>query len=146
MLSQRGRYALTALLDIARHGGARQVSAIARDESISRKFLEAIMSDLRRAGLVEGRRGAQGGYTLSRPADQISFADVVRATDGPLAMLPCVSLNFYQSCEDCPDETNCLLRHAFLDVRDATIHILEQRTLAAALGGAEARKQAVADA
>jgi Rrf2 family protein len=133
MLSQRGRYALKALLNIARYDAGRQVSAIARDESISRKFLEAIMSDLKRAGLVESRRGAQGGYTLSRPAEQISFADVVRATDGPLAMLPCVSLNFYQSCEDCPDEAKCELRRVFTEVREATRRVLEQRTLASVL-------------
>jgi Rrf2 family protein len=133
MLSQRGRYALKALLNIAAHdGAARQVSAIAQDEAIPRKFLEAIMSDLRRAGLVESLRGVQGGYRLARPADRISFADVVRVTDGPLAMLPCVSQTAYQRCEDCPDEKACALRHVFAEVRDAVRGLLETRTLASA--------------
>jgi Rrf2 family protein len=137
MLSQRGRYALKALLNIAAHDGLpRQVSAIAQDEAIPRKFLEAIMSDLRRAGLVESLRGVQGGYRLARPAERISFAEVVRVTDGPLAMLPCVSQMAYQRCEDCPDEHACALRRVFAEVRDAVRGLLETRTLAAALASA----------
>ncbi len=137
MLSQRGRYALKALLNIAAHDGLpRQVSAIAQDEAIPRKFLEAIMSDLRRAGLVEGLRGVQGGYRLARPADRISFADVVRATDGPLAMLPCVSQTAYERCEDCHDEQTCALRQVFSEVRDAVSELLENRTLASSIASA----------
>lgn len=134
MLSQRGRYALKALLNIARAKGAtRQVSAISEQEKIPRKFLESIMSDLRRVGLVSSTRGNMGGYQLARPADLITFGEVVRVTDGPLAMLPCVSRNFYQRCEDCPDELNCQLRSLFAEVRDATTSILDNRTLADAL-------------
>lgn len=134
MLSQRGRYALKALLNIARAKGAtRQVSAISEQEKIPRKFLESIMSDLRRVGLVKSTRGNMGGYQLARPADLITFAEVVRITDGPLAMLPCVSRNFYQRCDDCPDEHACQLRALFAEVRDATTRILDNRTLADAL-------------
>lgn len=134
MLSQRGRYALKALLNIARAKGAtRQVSAISEQEKIPRKFLESIMSDLRRVGLVKSTRGNMGGYQLARPADLITFGEVVRITDGPLAMLPCVSRNFYQRCEDCQDEHLCQLRALFAEVRDATTSILDNRTLADAL-------------
>jgi Rrf2 family protein len=134
MLSQRGRYALKALLNVARaKGETRQVAVIAEEEQIPRKFLESIMSDLRRAGLLRSVRGNQGGYQLARPADLISFADVIRVTDGALAMLPCASRNFYQRCEDCPDEIACQLRALFTEVREAVTGILDNRTLAYAL-------------
>ncbi|WP_226015666.1 Rrf2 family transcriptional regulator [Novosphingobium sp. FKTRR1] len=134
MLSQRARYALKALLAIARGDGSpQQVSAIAEQESIPRKFLETIMSDLRRAGIVTSTRGNAGGYRLARPADLISFADILRATDGPIAMLPCVSRNFYERCEDCTSEARCALRKVFSEVRDAANTILENRTLASAI-------------
>lgn len=133
MLSQRARYALKALLNIARHDQtARQVSTISEEENIPRKFLETIMGDLRRAALVKSMRGQLGGYSLSRPADLITIADVVRSTDGPIAMLPCVSKNFYQRCEDCNDAT-CALRKIFSEAREAVINVLENRTLADAL-------------
>src|SRR5690349_19845720 len=97
MLSQRGRYALKALITLARlDSGSRQVSAIAAEENIPRKFLEAIMSDLRRAHLVDSARGKMGGYRLARSADQITFGEVIRVTDGPLALIPCASRNFYR--------------------------------------------------
>lgn len=134
MLSQRARYALKALLNIGRAGGkTRQVALISVEEQIPRKFLEAIMSDLRRAGLVRSVRGNMGGYQLARPADLITFAEVIRVTDGPLSMLPCVSRNFYQRCEDCRDETTCQMRALFAEVRDAVTSILDNRTLADAL-------------
>jgi Rrf2 family protein len=134
MLSQRARYALKALLNIARAGaGPQGVSAISEQENIPRKFLETIMGELRRGGLVTATRGNAGGYRLARPADLITFADVLRATDGPIAMLPCVSRNFYERCEDCTDEATCALRRTFSEVRDAVNAVLEHRTLAAAI-------------
>jgi Rrf2 family protein len=134
MLSQRARYALKALLNIARAGaGPQGVSTISEQENIPRKFLETIMGELRRGGLVTATRGNAGGYRLARPADLITFADVLRATDGPIAMLPCVSRNFYERCEDCTDEATCALRCTFSEVRDAVNAVLEHRTLAAAI-------------
>lgn len=134
MLSQRARYALKALINIARAGSAPQgVATIAEQDNIPRKFLETIMGDLRRAGLVISTRGYGGGYQLARPADLITFADVLRATDGPIAMVPCVSRNFYEACEDCDDEATCALRRTFSEVRDAVNAVLENRTLAEAL-------------
>jgi len=137
MLSQRGRYALKALINLARlETGSRQVSAIAAEESIPRKFLEAIMSDLRRAHLVHSARGKMGGYKLSRPADLITFGEVIRITDGPLALIPCASRNFYRRCEDCHDEAACALRRIMARVRNEVSTILDRTTLADALTGA----------
>ncbi|GBQ98660.1 Rrf2 family transcriptional regulator [Gluconacetobacter liquefaciens] len=134
MLSQRARYALKALLNLARSDrSSQQVSNIADQENIPRKFLETIMSDLRRAGLVTSQRGSLGGYRLARPADLITFADIIRVTDGPISMLPCVSRNFYERCEDCSSEEACALRKVFAEVRTAVTDILEHRSLADAL-------------
>ena len=137
MLSQRGRYALKALINLARSdASARQVSAIAAEEKIPRKFLEAIMSDLRKAHLVESARGKLGGYRLARPADVITFGQVIRITDGPLALVPCVSQNFYRRCDDCVDEATCTLRRVMGRVRNEVSEILDRTTLADALAGA----------
>ena len=134
MLSQRCRYALKAMINLARaEGVSRQVSAIAAEESIPRKFLEAIMSDLRRGELVDSARGKTGGYRLARPSDLITFGQIIRLTDGPLALLPCASRNFYKRCDDCPDETACVLRRIMADVRNEVSEILDRTTLADAL-------------
>ena len=133
MLSQRGRYALKAMINLARADASRQVSGISAEENIPRKFLEAIMSELRRAGLVESARGKTGGYRLARPADLITFGEVIRLTDGPLALAPCVSRNFYKRCDDCLDEATCTLRRVLARVRNEASEILDQTTLADAL-------------
>jgi Rrf2 family protein len=136
LLSQRGRYALKALINLARgDGSARQVSVIAAEERIPRKFLEAIMSDLRKAQLVESARGKMGGYRLARPADLITFGQAIRVTDGPLALVSCVSQNFYRRCDDCVDETTCALRRVMSRVRNEVSEILDRTTLADALSG-----------
>jgi len=136
VLSQRGRYALKAMINLARSDGtARQVSAISAEENIPRKFLEAIMSELRRAGLVQSARGKMGGYRLARPADLITFGEVIRLTDGPLALVPCVSRNFYKRCDDCDDEATCTLRRVMARVRNEVSEILDRTTLADALAG-----------
>ena len=139
MLSQRGRYALKAMMNLARgDASAHQVSAIAAEENIPRKFLEAIMSELRRAGLVESARGKLGGYRLARPADLITFGEIIRITDGPLALAPCVSRNFYRRCDDCADEATCALRRVLARVRNEASEILDQTTLADALAASQA--------
>src|SRR6201996_8354853 len=122
------------MINLARSDqGSRQVSAIAADENIPRKFLEAIMSELRRAGLVESARGKLGGYRLARPADLITFGEIIRITDGPLALAPCVSRNFYRRCDDCVDEATCTLRRVLGRVRNEASEILDRTTLADAL-------------
>lgn len=133
MLSQRGRYALKALTYLARsRGEPGQVTTIAEAENIPRKFLEAIMSDLRRANLVTSLRGKFGGYTLARPPEAIMFGDIIRATDGPLALVSCVSKKFYRRCDDCTDEATCAIRQVMADVRDEVSGILDRTSLAQA--------------
>jgi Rrf2 family protein len=132
MLSQKARYALRALVELARAEGC-QVTAgeLAARADAPRKFLEAILLELSRRHLVVSRRGKFGGYVLARAAEDISFADVIRHIDGPLALAPCVSPNLgYRKCDDCPDRDACALREALLRARDATAHVLEAYTLA----------------
>jgi len=134
MISQKARYALRALLYLTAQGdnGPVQISEIAESERIPRKFLEAILLELKKPGIVRSHRGRQGGYSLGRPAKDISFADVLRVTDGPLALSPCVSLMAYRKCDDCFEEQVCAIRKALLAARDATAEILESRSLASA--------------
>jgi Rrf2 family protein len=134
MLSQRCKYALKAMINLSRSPrGSRPVSDIANEAKIPRKFLEAIMSDLRRGSLVESARGKLGGYRLARPADLITFGEIIRLIDGPLALLPCASRNFYQRCDDCPDEVGCILRRILTSVRNEVSEILDRTTLADSL-------------
>jgi Rrf2 family protein len=142
MLSQKARYALRALIELGRAGDDAQLTAgeLATRADAPRKFLEAILLELARRHLIISRRGKFGGYALARPADQISFAEVIRVVDGPLALAPCVSVTAFRKCDDCPDLETCALRPTLLLARDATASILENRTLA------DAAKSPVRDA
>lgn len=139
MLSQKAKYGLRALVQLARADGA-QVSAgeLAARAGAPRKFLEAILLELSRNQVVISRRGKFGGYTLARPAEAIPFAEVIRIIDGPLALAPCVSPTLgFRKCADCPDLLACTLREALTRARDATAEVLEAYTLAdAARSGA----------
>jgi Rrf2 family protein len=134
MLSQKARYALRALIELGRAGGDAQLTAgeIAQRSDAPRKFLEAILLELARRQLIISRRGKFGGYSLARPADSISFAEVIRIIDGPLALAPCASQLAFRKCDDCEDLETCALRPALLRARDATAAILEGYTLAEA--------------
>src|SRR5579871_585517 len=116
MLSQKSRYALRALLVLTARGEAVpvQISEIAQDAKVPRKFLEQILLELKKPGIVRSHRGRSGGYSLGRPAKDISFADVLRVTDGPLALSPCVSMMAYRKCDDCFEETVCVISKALL--------------------------------
>ena len=134
MISQKARYALRALLYLAARGDTApvQISEIAESEKIPRKFLEAILLELKKTGIVRSHRGRSGGYSLGKPAKDISFADVLRVTDGPLALSPCVSVMAYRKCDDCFDEAVCGIRKVMALARDATADVLESRSLASA--------------
>jgi Rrf2 family protein len=138
MLSQKARYALRALVELARaEGGQLTAGELALRADAPRKFLEAILLELSRNRLVTSRRGKFGGYTLARPAGEISFAEVIRVVDGPLAMAPCVSPRLGQrKCDDCPDLALCALRKALALARDATAEVLEAYSLAEAAASA----------
>lgn len=135
MLSQKTRYALRAMLSLAEGGGQTSMMTgdLAVKAAVPRRFLEQILLDLKRAGLVVSARGRAGGYRLALPPSQIDFASIMRAIDGPLALAPCASRTAYKKCTDCSDVATCAIRKALLDVRDATARILEKRTLEAAL-------------
>jgi Rrf2 family protein len=146
MLSQKAKYALRALVELARAEGAQLTAGeLALRADAPRKFLEAILLELSRNRLVTSRRGKFGGYTLARPALEISFAEIIRVVDGPLALAPCVSPRLgLRKCDDCPDLAACALRKALARARDATAAVLEGYSLAEAAGdGAEPQLAAI---
>mgnify|MGYP001597540504 CR=1 FL=1 len=134
MLSQKARYALHSLIVLAQHGGDEPmlISDIADEANAPRKFLEQILLELKKRGIVRSQRGRQGGYLLGRAPADITFADVIRVTDGPLALAPCVSVTAYHKCDNCIDEKTCALRKVLMQARDATADVLEKNTIAAA--------------
>jgi Rrf2 family protein len=141
MLSQKARYALRALVELARAQGAQLTSGeLAARADAPRKFLEAILLELSRNHLVISRRGKFGGYVLARPPAEISFAEVIRVVEGPLALAPCVSPRMgHRKCDDCPeDAAACSLREALRRARDATAAALEGYSLADAAAGTDA--------
>ena len=130
MLSNKAQYAfgaLTLLVDRFNEGPV-LISEIAGKKRIPLKFLENILLELKKAGILESKKGKGGGYYIKEHPSKTSIAAVVRIVDGPIAMLPCVSLYFYQKCRNC-DEKNCGLHDIMENVRDATVGILENRTL-----------------
>jgi Rrf2 family protein len=134
LLSQKARYALRALLVLAERNDHEPVmiADIAEQADVPRKFLEQILLELKKRGIVRSTRGRQGGYQLGKSPKDITFADIIRVTDGPLALSPCVSVTAYQKCEDCFDEAICPIRKVLLAARAATASVLEGRTLATA--------------
>lgn len=132
MLSNKSKYGLKALLILAREAGRGPVlvADLAQREALPKKFLEAILLELKRRRIVESRKGKGGGYFLNRRPDDITFGEVIRALDGPLAAVPCVSQTAYSPCAECLDEETCGVRLAMKKVRDATARILDNTTLA----------------
>ena len=131
MLNQRTRYALRTLIMLAERydQGRVQIGEIAELQQVPRKFLELILLQLKAAGLVESLRGRSGGYLLARAPSDISFAEIVRVVEGPLALVPCASVTAYARCGDCHDEATCAIRRAMLTVREETARILGDFTL-----------------
>ena len=106
------------------------ISEIASNENISQKFLESILLTLRKTGFLGSKKGKGGGYYLIKEPKNITMASVIRVLEGPIAMVPCVSLNFYEKCDDCPDEDKCAVHSVMIEVRDSTLKVLENKTLA----------------
>ena len=130
MLTKKSKYGLKALLLLARDPGrAMLASEIAAQEQIPKKFLQHILLELKRRGMVKSRRGKGGGYQLAKAPAEIHVGAVLRALDGPLALTPCASETAYQRCEECADELACGIQLVMRQVRDATAHILEAATL-----------------
>ena len=131
MLNKKTQYALQALQYLAEHQnqGPVLISEIAEQKKIPLKFLENILLQLRKEGILESKKGKGGGYFLNLPPQKIPLARIIRLIHGPIAMLPCVSLYFYERCSNC-DENNCGLHDTLIEVRDATLKILEGKTVA----------------
>lgn len=139
MISQKAKYALRALVSLARleRGETMVIGEISREQAIPKKFLEQILLDLKRAGFVASTRGRMGGYMLLRQPQHIMFGEVLRLIDGPVAPLPCLSIIAYRQCDDCRDEASCEIRHVFGRVAIATRQVLDTTSLADSLAGAE---------
>jgi Rrf2 family protein len=131
MLSQKTKYALRALAYLASltEPSSASIAEVAVGAKAPRKFLEAILLELKLAGFVESRRGRFGGYALAKPAASISFAAVIRAVEGPLALAPCASVTAYKQCADCFPVEYCPIRAALLAGRDAIAEVLENWTI-----------------
>ena len=131
MLSKKTQYAFRALEMLVQkyEQGPVLISEIARKKKIPLKFLENILLQLKKDGILESKKGKGGGYFLIQKPSKVPVARIIRVVDGPIAMLPCVSLYFYQKCKNC-DEKHCGLHEIMIGVRDAQLAILEKKTLA----------------
>ena len=132
MLSKKCKYAIHALVYLAERyqQGPVHIQDIAEQQNIPKKFLEAILLELRNAKILHSKKGKGGGYYLYRKPEEVNLMEIMRLMDGAIAMLPCVSLNYYEPCEECRDEKNCGIRDVFMGVRDDTLRILSESNLA----------------
>lgn len=132
MLSAKTKYGIKALAFMARQSDKSpvQIATIAENENISQKYLESILLTLRKSGFLGSKKGKGGGYYLLRNPEDIKMSSVMRILEGPIAMVPCVSLNFYEKCDDCPDENACAVHNLMIEVRDSTLNIFNNKSLA----------------
>lgn len=127
MLSKKAQYAFYALKYLAEHSdkGPILIGDIAEAEKLPKKFLETILLDLKNMGVVSSKKGKGGGYYLIKKAGDISFADIVRYFDGAIALLPCATYNYYESCSQCRDENTCGMRSVVKAIRDETVNVMK---------------------
>lgn len=132
MLSKKTKYGIKALTYLAKLENRNPISiaTISESENISNKFLESILLTLRKNGLLGSKKGKGGGYYLLKDPKEIQMTTIMRILEGPIAMVPCVSLNFYEKCDDCPDENKCAVHNLMLQVRDNSLQIFRNTTLA----------------
>ncbi|GBD49475.1 RrF2 family transcriptional regulator [Methylopila sp. Yamaguchi] len=132
MLTKKAKYGLKAMVDLARlqPGKSTFVAEVAERNAIPKKFLDAILGELRNAGMLSSKKGKAGGYMLSKSPDDITVGAIVRALDGPLAPIACASRSAYVPCDDCEDVRSCQVRLMMLEVRNAISTVLDHRTLA----------------
>ncbi len=132
MLSKKSKYAIKALIVLGKNYGKEpmQILKVANEEGIPKKFLEQILLEMRNAGILYSKKGAGGGYSLNKDPNDIRLSQVIRLTDGPIALLPCVSLNFYRRCDECQSEDTCGIRDTFVEVRNAMLQILNETSVA----------------
>jgi Rrf2 family protein len=125
MPSNKAKYGLKALIHLAGAEGPCLASDIAKDNNIPRKFLDAILVELRNSGIIASRRGSNGGYTLAKPAESILVGEVIRTLDGPLLLISCANDTACPQCEDCPDGDACAIREIMVEVRESISRILD---------------------
>ena len=132
MLSKKTKYGIKALTYLARQENNEpvKVATISEKENIPYKFLESILLILKKNGFLRSRKGKNGGYYLLKEPKDIPMTDVMRILEGPIAMVPCVSLNYYEKCDDCPNEKECVVHNLLIEVRDSTLKIFRNTTLA----------------
>ncbi|HIJ37449.1 MAG TPA: Rrf2 family transcriptional regulator [Rhodospirillaceae bacterium] len=132
MLSSKAKYGLKAMVHLAINEGKGPslIADVAESEHIPKKFLDAILLEMKNQGLLSSKKGKGGGYVLARPATRITVGEIVRILDGPLAPVACVSHTAYRRCTDCVDEAGCSVRSVMQDVRDAIASILDNTSLA----------------
>ncbi len=131
MLSKKTRYAMLALTKLAREygNGPIPISEIATSEKIPQRFLENILLEIKKMGILGSRLGKAGGYYLIKKPEEVSLGDIVRQFEGTIAMIYCISEKAYQPCEFCKDEKTCKIRKVFKEVRENTLSILQRTTL-----------------
>jgi Rrf2 family protein len=131
MLSKKTKYAINALVYLAKHQdkGPILISEIAEHEHIPKKFLETILLDMRNAGYLNSKKGKGGGYYLIKKPAEVNLAEIIRYFDGAIGLLPCVTHKYYEKCDECEDENWCGIRHAFLEVRNRSVEMLKHDTL-----------------
>jgi Rrf2 family protein len=131
VISKKTKYGLKAMSHIARQEGKMvSVSRIARSENIPQKFLESILLLLRKSGFLGSKKGKGGGYYLLKDAAEIRMVDIMRVLEGPIAPVACVSLYYYEKCDDCPEESTCSINRLMTQVRDANLNVFRNTTLA----------------
>ncbi|WP_299055086.1 Rrf2 family transcriptional regulator [uncultured Polaribacter sp.] len=132
MLSKKTKYGIKALTFLAKQEDKTPVAiaTISKSENISLKFLESILLTLRKNGILGSKKGKGGGYYLLNSPSNIPMTSVMRILEGPISMVPCVSLNFYEKCDDCPDENACSVHKLMIQVRDNTLKIFKNTSLA----------------
>ncbi len=132
MISKRCKYAIKAMIHIAKNQEKNEnifSSTIATEENIPKKFLEGILRDLRNGQLLKSRRGSKGGYLLNKKPEEISLTCVIRLMDGPIALVPCASINYHETCKECENEETCQIKMVFEKVRDSALSIYDHTTL-----------------
>ena len=132
MLTKKTRYSILALTRLAKEygKGTLLINEIAESEKIPKRFLESILLELKNNGFLGSKLGKKGGYYLLKKPEEVSLLEIIRLFEGAIALLPCISEKFYQSCEHCKDEETCSIRHTFNDIRDYTFNKLSNTTLA----------------
>ncbi|WP_204346944.1 RrF2 family transcriptional regulator [Psychroserpens algicola] len=132
MLSKKTKYGIKALTFLARQNSRKpvQIATISKSENISVKFLESILLTLKKNGILGSKKGSGGGYYLLKDPKDVPMTLVMRVLEGPIAMVPCVSLNYYEKCDDCPDEGTCAVHRLMIQIRDNSLKVFRNTTLA----------------